>query len=46
MSELRETKGEKFFNIIEKNAVSILFLIICAVGIAFRAIPLATRDKR
>jgi simple sugar transport system permease protein len=35
MSELRETKGEKFFNIIEKNAVSILFLIICAVGIAF-----------
>ena len=35
MSELRETKGEKFFNIIEKNAVSIQFLIICAVGIAF-----------
>ncbi len=35
MSKLRETKGQKLFNILEKNAVPILFLIICAIGIPF-----------
>ncbi|MDD2297836.1 MAG: ABC transporter permease, partial [Sphaerochaetaceae bacterium] len=35
MSKLRETKGQKLFNVIEKNAVPILFIIICAIGIPF-----------
>ncbi|MFA5468782.1 MAG: ABC transporter permease [Sphaerochaetaceae bacterium] len=35
MSELRETRWEKTLNVLEKNAVPILFLIIGAIGIIF-----------
>lgn len=33
MSELRESRGEKFLGFVQKNAVPILFLIICSAEI-------------
>ena len=33
MNVLKETRGEKFLRFLEKNAVPLLFLIICAFGI-------------
>ena len=33
MNVLKETRGEKFLRFLEKNAVPLLFLVICAFGI-------------